>query len=95
MSITYDIGDAIVLRAMFSDPITSAPVDPMTVTLTVVAPSGTRTVTSMTVVSAGTGDFRALFEPAEPGQHLYRVESTGSVKSAAESSFNVRVRRVV
>jgi hypothetical protein len=87
---SFDIGDDVVLTAVFT--VAGTNTDPTAATCTVIDPAGTETAVVLTRQS--TGVYTGTFSPVVDGDHWYRTVGTGTAKAAAESVFHVRKRRV-
>lgn len=99
---TYDIGDVVRIYSIFTeDPVVPTddpvPIDPATVSLTILKPDGTSqsyTYAGSTVAKDSTGNYHVDFAPTARGTYKYRWASTGTGASAKEGKFQVRVQEV-
>ena len=95
---TYDIGDLVICKALFTDVDTGALQDPSTVTFKYKQPddSVTTRVYPVNVVKIATGHYEASVDiaaalPRPQGEWFYRWAGSGAVgQSAAEGRFMVR-----
>lgn len=92
MASLYDIGDQVVISGTFDNGV-PAPVDPGTITLRIMAPSGPLAPLVYGVdpiVKDSTGRYHYLLSVTEAGLFTYRWEGTGANPGVYESSFVVR-----
>lgn len=93
MSTFYQHGTDVRLTATYA--LGGVATDPTTVTFKVLNPDGTVLTKAYPadteVVHEATGRFHLDVPTPEVGTYPYRVESTGTPKGAAESSFSVLV----
>lgn len=87
-----DIGSEIVLQAQLRNR-AGVLTDPDTVRGWVKAPS-TPTGTIVAFTRKSVGLFEAVYTPSEPGEHWWRIETTGPVKTAEERKFVVEEQHV-
>lgn len=89
---TFDINDEIRLRAQFTN-VAGTLADPDTITFKHQDPSlneATLTVSGGGVTKESTGIYYADLTLDESGTWYFRAEGTGTPKTAAEMSFDVR-----
>lgn len=97
MSLEYDIGDRVELRAAFRDS-TGAFADPTEVTFRVKDADGSVTVYTYggaTVTKIETGKYRVYITPTISGEWSWRAEATGDVVDTVEAGFRVRESEIV
>lgn len=97
MASLYDLGEGVWIRASFTNPQTGAPMDPSTVTVRYLPPSGAAgapTVliygTDPEVVKDSTGNFSLLLEANEVGLWQFRWEGENTAPAIHEGTFIVR-----
>ena len=95
MANSYDLGDVVRLTATFTDTGGSY-ADPTKVTFTYGDPAGSWTTDTSTgsVLNPSTGVYTLDIYPDSPGVWSYKVNSTGTIQTAAESYIRVRHPRV-
>jgi hypothetical protein len=92
MSQRYDIGDRVRLTGTFHDE-AYALANPSVVTLTVRKPDGT--LLTPTPTNPSTGVFTALVDLDTSGRWTFRYAGTGTLVTAGEDGFSVRVSMVL
>ena len=88
---TYDIGDNIRLKAIFS--VSGVATDPSTITLKVKNAAGvttTYTYALAEITKSSTGIYYRDVSVDDDGMWYYRWEGTGTVETSEEHSFKVR-----
>lgn len=95
MANSYDLGDVVRLTATFTDT-GGTPADPTAVTFTYGDPAGSWTTETSTgsVLNPSTGVYTLDIYPDSAGVWSYKVNSTGTIQTAAESYIRVRHPRV-
>lgn len=91
MATTYNIGDDVVLRAVFKD-LAGVETSPTVVVCRVTDHDDV--VTTVTASETSAGNYEATFAPTKAGTHWYRFEGSGTIRTAGEASFLVATRRV-
>lgn len=92
---TYDIGDVVRITSQFAQ--SAVAIDPGTVTLRVLGPSGTVTNYSYAaaeITKDATGSYHVDMPITVAGTYRYRWTSTGTGAASEEGFFQVRTRRV-
>lgn len=87
----YQIGDVLRLKATFTD-IDGAVADPTTVTITVLAPSGTeteKTYGAAQVTRVSTGVYYYDFSVTESGKHYFNWSAGGAYVASDQGAFQV------
>ncbi len=96
MANTYDVGDVARLSAAFTQ--TAVAIDPSTVTVTYVTPSGNTTVyvyaVNAELVKASTGNYYVDVALTAAGIYRWRWVSTGTGAAASEGWLQVRQQDV-
>jgi len=88
---TYAIGDDVVLKATFKDRL-GVLTNPTTVACRVADPLGSLTTVAANEIS--TGVYEGVFAPTVHGQHWYRFEGAGVIRTASEAIFLVAAQQV-
>lgn len=88
---TYDVGDVIELKGVYTDPDSGNAVAPTTVRCLVKGPG---TVSATLPVTGSAGTYTASYEPGAPGRYSYAFLGEGGHKAAGEREFSVRRPRV-
>lgn len=83
----YDIGNQIQLTATFTQVSNGSLVNPTTVTIQILDPSGV--TTSPTVSNPSTGIYTVLFTTTIPGRHAWKAKGTGTVIASGPGEFIV------
>ena len=88
----YPYGSRINIQATFRNPLTSALVDPVTVTARVRRPNGPTTVYTYpaTITKVSAGIYRTAHTTDMPGNWHYRWEAGGTPIGAGETYFYIR-----
>lgn len=92
MTKTYDIGDVIELKGVFTDTATGEPADPGEVFFRV-QQSGAAEYVDVDVSGSG-GTYTGEFTPIAAGYYTYLGLGRDGAKAAAEQRFDVRAPRV-
>jgi len=94
----YDLGDKVRAKALFSDAVLQAVIDPDVVKLSVKNPAGnvtTYTYGVSTIQRNATGDYYADLDANAAGTWYYRWWSTGTGQAAEENRFEVKAANAV
>jgi hypothetical protein len=90
---SYDTGDLIVLKAVFTDRL-AALIDPSTVAFRIKTPSNIVTMytfgTDAELIKDSVGNYHIDISVMESGDWYYRFESTGTGQAAEEGQFRVK-----
>jgi hypothetical protein len=92
LSATYDIGDIVVMQAIFTDG--GELVEPTTVKCYVKPPGQSRVEVDVIGPDDETSAYTAEAEPDVKGTWYYRFEGTGGYEAAEEGVFSVRKQQV-
>lgn len=87
----YQVGDLLRLKATFTD-VDGAVADPSTVTVTVLAPSGTeteKTYAAGDLVRVSTGIYYYDFTVTESGRHYFTWDAGGAYVASDQGAFQV------
>jgi hypothetical protein len=90
----YDLGDAVTVRAAFTNPTTQAALDPDAVFFKYKNPAGTIVTlqygSDAALVKDSTGIYHVDVNANAAGKWLYRFYSTGTGQAAEEGAFKIR-----
>lgn len=79
------LGTDVVFNMSFDALLGDAPVEPSSVTCSVLSPRGTRE--PLTASREGLGAWSASFTPSLPGRWEYRIQTAGAIDAVAEGVF--------
>lgn len=92
---TYDIGDQVLIQAVFA--VSGTATNPTTVTATIKAPDATITSHVGTIgglTNPTTGTWQWLEAPSQTGTYAYSFTGTGAAAAYEEGRFYVRAKQV-